>query len=120
MRPAKLAALCSGLGFPGLGYLFIGQRLRGWIVIGLLTACLIALLMAATEAARPIAEAILSGQLQPDFSSILGAVHEAKGKAMSAARGAVWGLVILWLFSTVDGYRLGRRLEREAGKPRDE
>lgn len=115
MRASRQAALCSGLGFPGLGYFYIGQRLRGGIVVALSVGCLLALSVAVFDAARPIAEAIVVGRLAPEIGAVLSAVHEAKGRVMSAAGGAVWALVVLWLFSTVDGYRLGKRLEQQGG-----
>jgi len=114
MQRSYKAALLSGLIFPGIGHLYLGQRLRGWLVM--LTAIAATALIAqdVIHRALGIVEQINSGGMLNQTDAIAEMVAKSGGGPESQiANAALIVLGLCWLFGVVDSFRLGNSKERQ-------
>ena len=109
MKKALKAALLSGLVFPGVGYFVLRRTARGVIVVVLSAACLVLLIKSAVDQASVIVNKALSGDVPLDVASIERLMN-ATPVVSNAALLDILGYVLLacWVFSILDGYRIGR------------
>ena len=111
MRRPVSAALLSALVFPGVGQLYLGRRLRGWLIV---IVALAAALYVTTEVVGPVlglVNEIEDGRLALD-PVLIAARLEQQGQAVNPLH-TVAMLVMLacWVGSTVDAYLVGRKAE---------
>lgn len=119
MQKALKAALLSGLVFPGLGYLALQRRARGLIVLTTATACVAYLVVIAMQQASAVVDRLMAGDVPMDASSIehmVATTSTASGTLLSNL--VSFGLLACWLFSIVDGYRIGRQQDAVTSRAR--
>ena len=115
MKKSTKAALWSALVFPGAGQLTVGRRLRGLVFLGVFAALTWYLVddilsRGLMDKANDLAYKILSGEVQPDSTSIDRALN--LGPDPLSVQIASWGLFVCWVAGIVDAYRLGLRIDR--------
>ena len=112
MKKATKAALLSGLVFPGVGHLYLSQRLRGWVLLLGAVAAVAVLVNVAVERAQSIVDRILSGEIPLDEGRIAQAVTDSsQGPDSLLGQAALIGFLACWVVGIVDSYRMGRRFE---------
>ncbi|MDB5800063.1 MAG: hypothetical protein JWL63_1002 [Rhodocyclales bacterium] len=115
MKKSVLAALLSGLVFPGTGYFVLKRTMRGLVVVAIAVAGLIYLSNAAIQQAAGVMEKISAGEVPLDASGIEKLVAATPTGADPVLLNlATLAMVGCWLFSIVDGYRIGRDEDRKA------
>ena len=112
MKKATKAALLSGLVFPGVGHLYLSQRLRGWVLLLGAVAAVAVLVNVAVERAQSIVDRIVSGEIPLDEGRIAQAVTDSsQGPDSLLGQAALIAFLACWVVGIVDSYRVGRRLE---------
>jgi hypothetical protein len=110
MTRSTKAALLSAFVFPGLGHIYLKQRLRGLLLAGVALVALVLVISNAVDTALQLSDAILSGELQPDSTSIAAALAAQPPDADALlVNGAYAALIIAWLFGIIDAWRTGRQ-----------
>lgn len=112
MDSATKAALLSGLVFPGVGQLHLKRPLRALLFLLPAAAAACYFGHAVMQPLLLIAREILDGTLPFDPFLIQARVDQSRIDS-GAMNGAALVLVIAWIASTVDAWRLGRSV---AGK----
>ena len=120
MKKSIKAALLSGLVLPGAGYFALKRPVRGVVVLVLSTASLVYLINSAMQQAALIMDKAMSGDMPLDASGIEKMMSATPAGASEMLTNiATFLLIGCWLFSIIDGYRIGReedrRADREAG-----
>ncbi len=113
MNRSLKGALLSGLVFPGLGQVVLGVKKRGWLLILTAVFCLGAIVVSAMQKALVIIEMLAKEGKPLDIESI----SEAAVNASTTSGTGVFNLfflvlVLCWLFSIVDAYRIGARQDQ--------
>jgi hypothetical protein len=117
MTQALKGALLSGLVYPGLGQLLLKHYRRGAAYAVAASAGLAIIVMQAVQRATQILAQFDAGHEIPDTNRIMQLLHDSGTPTQALIYHL--GLLLLiggWLFSTVDGYIIGRRLDRR-GRP---
>lgn len=102
--------MLSGLVLPGLGQVVLGVKKRGWLLILTAIFCFGVIVVSATQKAFAILE-ILAAEGKPlDIQSISEAAVQASTTSGTAVFNLFFlALILCWLFSIVDAYRIGAR-----------
>jgi hypothetical protein len=113
MRESLKAALFSAFLFPGSGYFLLKRQIRGVLAVGFCVFCLVVLVSFAMEKAQAISLKIQTGEIPLDITRITEEVSilVSSGDTL-LANFASYGLLVCWLVSIFDGYRIGRLVER--------
>lgn len=118
MSKAIKAALLSALVFPGLGQMYLKRYLRGLIPMAIILICLGVWITDATL--RALAELdkiqIQGGLIDPNALAARAAASSSSGEWYSPLILPL--LVLCWLYSVIDAYRLGKRMEPPAVRDR--
>lgn len=112
MRPSTKAALLSGLVFPGIGQMYLKRLGRGIAILVCVLAGIGTIVWVAAAKALAILEQIerQSGRIDMETVSQLALTSSVE---VSPYYDLVLVFVVCcWLFSIVDAYRVGRRIER--------
>jgi hypothetical protein len=109
MSKSLKAVLFSAFVFPGSGHLYLKKPVQGSLLVVVSIACITILLSLALEKAQQISDKILSGEIPLDVTRITEEItsHAATGGTQWADI-STYLLLICWLVSIVDSYRLGR------------
>ena len=108
MRKSPKAALLSGLVFPGLGQLYLGQRRRGWaFIVSVILVFAYVIIHMTVQAYREIAAAAANG-VAIDMTAIQESVAASSDAATMAGLAL---LVLIWFAAILDAYVAGERLE---------
>ena len=113
MTHAFKGLLLSGLVYPGLGQVILKRYLRGVAFILAATFGLVTVVAQAARMALSILEKIdlNRGVVGPD--QILQVTHQAMAEANTVLYKLAIALIICsWIYSTVDAFLIGRRLDR--------
>lgn len=111
MSRSLKAALLSALVFPGLGHLYLKQRLRGIVLAGVTLVALVLVTSSAVDTAMQLSDAILRGELQPDAAAIAGALAQQPPDGDALLVNGAWAaLLVAWVFGIIDAWRAGRNL----------
>ena len=110
MKPALKAALCSGLIFPGCGYFSIGHYRRGFLTLLVALSCLAIVVIDTYHKARTVADQLLeNGQLSINMAQVQQLLAQTEDTFEPMLLSVSYGMLVsVWIFSVVDGYRLGR------------
>jgi hypothetical protein len=111
MKKSIKAALLSGLVFPGLGYFAVKRPLRGGVVLALSAVSLVYLVNKAVQQASLLMDKMTSGELPADLQSLAASASTGADTTLSTLASIV--LLACWLFSMVDGYRIGRSEDQQ-------
>ncbi len=113
MQKSIKAALLSAFVYPGLGHLSLNHKRRGAIIIVLVTACLVVLISEAVNQAQAVVAQIQTQGNAIDISTITAAANQAAASADSTLSNiSFYSIVILWGYSIVDAFLLGKKLEK--------
>jgi len=112
-KPLK-AALFSALIFPGLGQLLLKKYFSA--VFYAFFACVGAYLLFSDlwSRAQEILDKIQAGEVAADLASITELVHQQTVTATTSSSPALTILLITWLVSIIEAYRVGRKLDQIA------
>lgn len=111
MKPSVKAALLCAFVFPGAGYFTLKQPKRGIISIAIVCASLLTIVREIYQKTVIIAEQIADGTLPFDMPIIHQKMHEALATlptSMLTTLGCI--IVVVWVVSIVDCYRLGKKV----------
>ena len=115
MKKSTKAALLSALVFPGMGHFHLKKYIPGVVLAGSVFAGLYFLITKTLERTLHIADKIQGGEVQPDIAAISALLLEqptgAEAQLLNAATAV---LIISWLISIVDSYRIGRAQDKDA------
>ena len=113
MKPSLKPALYSALIFPGVGHYMFKHYVTAAIFATVSLGCLGVILLEAHAIAQSIADRILLGEIPFDIPQILQEVRLRSGDWYNdSTRAATWILVACWVGSSLDAYRVARRLDR--------
>ncbi|MDA3884091.1 MAG: hypothetical protein PF638_00680 [Candidatus Delongbacteria bacterium] len=114
MTKSKRAALLSALVIPGAGHLFLKKRIRGFAFIGLSIMSLYFIISKLLERAYSILEKIEKGEVQPNIVAIMDMVSkQPTGQEAKIISIATYILIITWIISIIDSYRIGKKIQKE-------
>lgn len=123
MKKSNKAWLLSAFVFPGSGYFVIRQPVKGLLVLAISVLCLyivIANTQAKIQGMRPIINDIMSGKMAADADAIQHKLNSIEGPyAQNTHIIALWVLGILWIGSSVDCYRIGKKSRVDQTKNQD-
>lgn len=110
-RYANKAALLSAFLFPGSGHWFLQLYVRAAIFIGLSIFALGLFLGQVFELSQMIADQILKGTIAYDFGVLFQEIRQSVTAIYMSdnMRMARYLLLGVWVISTIDAYREGRR-----------
>ncbi|TFG90950.1 MAG: hypothetical protein E4H15_06725 [Syntrophobacterales bacterium] len=112
MKPSTKAALLSGLAFPGAGQIHLKRLWRGITIMVCVLSGIGVLVWMATIRALVILDQLQNQVNQVDMQTISD-LALASSADMSPYYNLIWIFIVCcWLFSIVDAYRIGKRMER--------
>lgn len=111
MRKSTQALLWSAAIFPGAGHLFLKCYARGIVLIAIGLISLSLFLFEIIRQASQAIELSLAQGSRLDMPALVATILQTSSKDQ-VLMAALWILILGWLFSMVDAYRLGKRLER--------
>ena len=116
MDRSLIAALMSGLIFPGAGQIYLKRHLRGLCFIVPALAGAAYFVKQVLARAMPLVEQVMNGTLAPDPLRIA-AELERQGSAAGTATDLAAALMLAcWIASIIDAWLLGRRISPPAAK----
>lgn len=112
MKLSIKAAVFSGIVFPGAGYFVVEKMVQGVVFLLMTMSGLAVLFYEAYFKAQIIAERILRGEIMFDFNIIREQILILPSKfSPEVLSGISIFIGIIWLFGTIDAYRIGRLKE---------
>ena len=115
MEKATKATLLSLLVFPGAGHFVLKKYVFAIVLAGTTVVSLYILITKILERAYLIIDKVLAGEVQPDILTITKLVtQQATGNEAQLINIATIMLILVWLFSILDSYRIGRAQDRAA------
>jgi len=115
MSKAIKAALLSALVFPGAGHLLLKKYLHATVLSGASFSVLYLMISRLTEIALQISDKIISGEIGLDVVVITELIaKQSAGPETRLLNIAGVILIIIWLISIVDSYRIGRLQDKDA------
>ena len=110
MRHAIKAALISGLVFPGLGQIMLGEKKRGWLIFSVTLVCLIIIINEALQRAFLILEQIEQTNQLIDITTISQAAARASAFSDNVLLNSVLIIILFcWLAGCIDAYLTGKK-----------
>lgn len=113
MSKALKGALLSGLVFPGLGQLVLRHYARAGFFILTVIAAVTGIVVRVSRKAL-----VIVGEMESEGGTIdLDRMSEAVNGVSAAADSRFvnllfWGIVVCWVISIIDAYRIGSKLDR--------
>ena len=115
MNNSTKAALLSGLGFPGLGQVFLKHYKRAAVIILATLAGLGIIIVEAVQIGLAIMEKIMSEGGAMNFETISDAATQAVTSFLTMNLGFLL-IILCWIIGTIDAYRIGKKKDiEEAG-----
>ena len=115
MKKSTKAALLSALVFPGIGHFHLKKYIPGVVFAGSACAGLYFLITKTLERTLHIVDKIQGGEVQPDIAAITELLlKQPSGAEAQLLNAATAVLIISWLISIVDSYRIGRIQDKDA------
>ncbi len=113
MRKSIKAALLSGLVFPGTGHFSLDRYPRGMLFFIPSALGFLYLLRYSLNKAYTIADQISLGTIPLDTAVITNMISaQPQGTEFLKLQIATWSIIICWVVSTIDAYRLGKILDQ--------
>jgi len=112
MRPSTKAALLSGLAFPGTGQIHLNYLRRGIMIIMCVASGIGVIVWVAVVKALAILEQLERQSGRIDMETVSSLARTTAAGAFSPSDLVLLFIVCCWLFSIVDAYRIGKRMER--------
>ncbi|MBX2808553.1 MAG: hypothetical protein KTR20_07965 [Cellvibrionaceae bacterium] len=118
MKPATKAALLCALVFPGSGQFYLKHRLRGLCFSSVAAIALFVLITAAIEVANALAAEIVSNPSALDIMAIHTLIEQSMTVfQQTPPRIAKAAIIVVWLWSSIDAYYLGKKIAERAQMP---
>lgn len=117
MKKSEKAALFSGLVFPGTGHFVLKRYARGMVFFAPSMIGLIFILDNVIRRASSAVDKILSGAVSSDLETITRLVSASESDSLKLNI-ATTVLIVCWVISVIDSYRIGR-LEESASERRE-
>lgn len=115
MKQAVKAALISGLVFPGLGQIMIGEKKRGWMIAGVTLTCLVVLINQALQRASEIVDKLMAGNQMLDIGEISRLAEQSSQFSDNLFLNSLLVIIFLcWVLGTIDAYRSGNKKDKLA------
>ncbi len=109
MRKSIKAALLSGLVFPGTGHFSLDRYQRGLLFFIPSFLGLLYLLRYSLNKAYTISDQIALGTIPLDTAVITNLISAPpEGTELLTLQIATWAIIICWVVSIIDSYRLGK------------
>ena len=116
MNNALKGALLSGLVLPGLGQILLKRYMRGLAIVAVVLSSLTVMVLKTSQLAYSIIERMEFESRGMDMQAISEAATQAAATSDNRAFYiGLWVIVGCWLFSIIDAYIIGRKLDR--GQP---
>ncbi len=112
MKPSTKATLLSGLAFPGTGQIHLKRLRRGITIMVCVLSGIGVLVWMATIRALAILEQLQNQVNKVDMETISNLALTSSADTSPYYNLTVLFIVCCWLFSIVDAYRIGKRMER--------
>ena len=117
MSKAMKGVLLSGLVLPGLGQIVLKSYLRGVVFMLAAVVGLATVMIKAGQAAMAIVEKIGPASGNLDINQMITSTHQAIAEANTVGyKLAIVVILFAWLYSAVDAYLIGRRLDLRRAK----
>lgn len=107
-KPVK-AALLSALIFPGAGQFFLKKYISAIFFAVFAAVGLYLLFSNLVTRAQEIIDKVQRGEVTADLATITELVHQQSATAIESLSPALVILLIIWLVSVVEAYRVGKR-----------
>ncbi|KPZ58449.1 hypothetical protein [Pseudoalteromonas sp. P1-25] len=112
MKKELKAVLLTAIVYPGAGHFSLKKHLIGCIFAGVFTLLLFMTLGDILAVAQCSANEILAGKIPMTASGILQAARNPSGECAQLGEYQYLPLmVVIWLLSMVDAYRLGKKVK---------
>ncbi len=120
MNPAIKAALFSALLFPGWGQIYLKKYKRGILMMLPVVAGIIAITWATVQVAITVIKAAPLKKGEVDISAVVNLTNSSI-KALDFYYILLSFLLIIipWVFSTIDAYRLGKKEIQSTATPKE-
>jgi TM2 domain-containing membrane protein YozV len=112
MKPSAKAALLSGLAFPGMGQIHLKRLRRGITIMVCVLAGIGAIVWIATIRALAILAQVQNPSNRVDMKTISNLAMTSSADVSPYYNLILAFIFCCWLFSIVDAYRIGKRMER--------
>lgn len=111
------AALLSALVFPGSGHLFLKQKARGYAILLTTFFCLWVIISDAYNQALKVVQKMQAQGMVVDMDRVseLSEMAAQNNDDMTSSL-AIFLLLVCWLISIIDSYRLGKIMDQTADK----
>lgn len=109
MKKSTVAVLLSLFVFPGAGHLYLKRRLRALAFLAPAAVAALYVINQAVVAANRIVDQILAGTASMDPATMAAQIEQSGGNTL-AANLASAVMLICWLGSALDAWRLAREL----------
>lgn len=117
MKKSVKAALISGLVFPGTGHFSLERYQRGLLFFVPAALGILYLIRYSLDKAYAIAEQIQLGQIPLDTEVITNLISaQPSGAEWLKLQIATWVLIICWVVSIIDSFRLGKIADQSDSK----
>jgi len=117
MKKSIKAALFSALLFPGTGHFSLKLYMRGMIFFVPALLCLLYLGNNFMQEVNTLSEQISLGNVPLDPDAIANLINNpASREAQFKMQVAIWIMIVCWIGSVVDGFRLGLKADKEEKK----
>lgn len=115
MSKAIKAALFSALILPGIGHVYLKKHVRGYTLIAISLFSLYLFVSNFMSICMKLFDKILQGKVtNPNYEYILKLLENAESKShITWITAASWVMCGLWVFSTIDSYRIGKKIKPE-------
>lgn len=112
MKLSTRASLLSFFVFPGIGHVVLKKYLSGWTLISIAAAAALIIFISMMKRAYVISEQLASGAIPFNIQYIVDTIRTTPpGTEGSVLNIAVNVLVVVWVISTVDAYRIGKKMD---------
>jgi TM2 domain-containing membrane protein YozV len=116
MRLSTKAALLSGLVFPGLGQMIMKRYRRGTLIFITVLMAIVTLAAMATSEVLTALEKMQTPGAEIDLTTALNLAAASSSSSGFYYNVILTIIVICWLFSIIDAYMIGKKIE--SGIPR--
>ncbi len=117
MKKSIKAALLSGLVFPGTGHFSLDSYPRGLLYFVPSALGLLYLIRYSLNQAYTIADQIALGTIPLDTAVITNLITaQPEGTELLKLQIATWAIIICWVVSIIDSYRIGKITDQTNSK----
>lgn len=118
MNSAKKAALFNALLFPGWGHFYLKRYKRGMMFVLPVAAGMISICWAVVQVALSILKATPFQKGTADISAIIRlSLDSTKAIDLNYFSLILLFMLLLWVFSIIDAYRLGKKQIQQSAMP---